>query len=126
MAKTYILDDVVDWDLVKDQGRVMLYHTLKGPLMGTQTAETERHVTLFAPAMVVAPTESQMAFMPVLFVEKFIWLYKQSMFGQSPFAEVVRQGYASYFKRFSESVYTMRPVVVSAGVDVPSEILTEK
>jgi len=124
--KAHIVDGEVQWDSVLQQSKVALYQTLKGPIMGLQTSETERHVCLYAPAMLVAPTADKVVFMPVMFVENFILLYKNSLFGTNPAPEVVIKGYMDYVKRFAEEAFQMKPLEIAAGVDVPTERSDEK
>lgn len=92
--------------------------------MGRVEKETGVGVLIWAPARLASPTPTSVIYLPVAFVETRLLLRWGIMFGTSDAPVAVLQGYEGYFDEFLKGSYTMRPVVINAGIEA-EQVSTE-
>lgn len=98
---------------------LVIFQSVRGPLIGRAEQLNARTTRLYAPANVGQPAPDKVMFMPVLFCEEYIDLAIESaaFFGTHPVPAIIAEGYESYFNEFSQGSYKMKPLLMDAGVD---------
>lgn len=108
--------DAARWEQLKKLP-VRMFQTPRGPIMGLLEREVTRGVRLWAPAWVNMPSEANVIWLPVAFVETYFDLYWNMLIGTHDIPELVEKGYRGFVEQFIKGSYQMKPVITSAGVD---------
>ena len=108
------------WDEVRNLP-VLMFQTLKGPMMGHVEAVNAKRDTIrvYAPAMVTFMPPSNVVYLPVAFVEHHLDLFPTNVLGTNSVSDLIIQGYVGFFENFIKGGYNMQPVVMRAQIDGP-------
>jgi len=85
--------------------------------MGHVERETAKGIRIWAPAQVAMPNPASVFFMPIAFCEQYFDMFWTGARGTNEIPEIIKQGYAGYFKNFTEGGYLMAPVAVNVGIE---------
>lgn len=103
----------------------MNFHTLgRGLIIGFVEGMNDHLIRVHAPACIQEMPASKIAFVPLFGVEHFLDLRQNVVFATSPIPKIFLEGYLGYFEQFAKGSYSMKPVVVDAGIDAPEGVHT--
>jgi len=94
-----------------------MYQTVAGPIMGHVEKETARGIRIWAPAQLAMPNPQSVFFMPIAFCEQYFDMFWTGARGTNEIPEIIRQGYAGYFRNFVQGGYNMAPLAINVGIE---------
>lgn len=97
------------YKVTMDGHQLMVYHTLRGPVIGKVVGEDSNRVTLFSPCFLDPNiTPDKIHYMPMAFAGEFFTLYRSTCLGESVPQETEAMGYPEFIKRNQEGHYQFR------------------
>ncbi len=96
--------------------------TSQGPIVGHVSAvpRDSRKLRVYAPARLMTPSATTVAYLPIFGIEKYIDLTRALIFGEAPVPAVLLAGYQGYFDSFAEGAYQMKPIVAAVKTEGPT------
>lgn len=85
--------------------------------MGHVEKETAKGIRIWAPAQVAMQNTKTVFFMPIAFCEQYYDAFWTGIRGTNEIPEIIKQGYAGYFKNFVAGGYNMAPVAINVTIE---------
>ena len=102
-----------------------MFHTMgRGLIIGFIEGMNDSLIRIHAPAFIQELGPVNLAYVPMLGVERFMDLRQRVVFATMPVPALLAQGYLGYFEQFKKGSYRIKPVVVNAGIDAPEGLHT--
>jgi hypothetical protein len=97
------------YKVTMDGYQLMVYHTLRGPIIGKVVGEDSNRVTLFSPCFLDPNiTPDKIHYIPVAFAGEFFTLYRSTCLGESVPQEAEAMGYPEFIQRNQAGHYQFR------------------